>query len=84
MAAAHGPMTPLARSGRTMHRNHGRPGSQLWAAASADGRWSYKRLEQVGTPWVVLDRAGEDWGWFGTLAGARRATARHDAKETVQ
>ncbi len=77
-----GPMTPLAKTGRTVCRNHGRQGSQLWAAKSVDGRWSYQRLEDVGTPWIVLDADGADWAWFGTLASARRATARHDAKET--
>jgi hypothetical protein len=77
-------MTPLDPARTVRHRNFSRPGGQVWGAASADGRWAYRRLEETGTPWVVLVD-GSEWGgqWFGTLASARRATAAHDAKETA-
>lgn len=82
-------MTPLDPARTIRFANHGRAGSQIWEATSADGRWTYARLDQAGTPWVVIDNstganstgAGHVWAdsghveWFGTLKSARQATA---------
>ena len=80
------PMTRLDPA-RTMRLpSFGRRTRQAWAATSADGRWSYRRLEVPGTPWVVLHGDGEEWGTgFGTLSRARAATAAHDTntKEAI-
>lgn len=82
------PMTRLDPARTTVRRNFGRAGSQKWGAVSDDGNWTYERLEETNTPWIVLDAAGDEWGdmWFGTLSRAREATAAHDtkSKETVQ
>ncbi len=79
------PMTSLDAARTERHASFRSGRREVWGAVSACGRWSYRRLEDVGTPWIVLDAAGEEWGTgFGTLARARRATARHDAKETAQ
>lgn len=81
-------MTRLDPARTVRRRNFGRAGSQMWGAASADGLWAYQRLEEPGTPWVVLDAGGAEWGeaWFRTLGKAREATAAHDTKpkETAQ
>lgn len=75
------PLTKLDPAKTAQHRNFSRPGSQKWGAVSADGKWTYKRLEEAGTPWIVLDADGDEWGTgFGTLARARAATAKHDTE----
>lgn len=77
-------LTPLDPA-RTVRRPTFRAGrEQAWEATSADGRWTYVRLEQAGTPWAVFDAAGAEWRWFGTLTRARRATASHDAAQAVK
>jgi hypothetical protein len=78
-------LTPLDNTKTVRHQNFGRTGSQIWEATSQDGRFTYKRLEDTGTPWLVIDNntgsefiwhgSGEN-EWFGTLKSARRATAK--------
>lgn len=76
------PMTRLDPAKTTRRPSFGKQGKQIWGAVSACGQWTYVRLEQAGTPWVVLDADGAEWGpsWFRTLNKAREATAAHDTK----
>lgn len=71
-------MTPLdpTRTERT-------PGGTIIAAWSADGRWSYERLDEPGHPWLAYDeRADRELDWFRSLAKARRATYQETAGQT--
>lgn len=53
-------------------------GDQVWAAVSADGLWSYTRVDGVaGTPWEVVYRPTGQVVQHGSLPAARRWTA-HD------
>ena len=80
------PMTPLAPHSKIMWPTFtsgpgGRTRNECWGAASKSGAWFYERTEEPGTPWVVIHLpTGDIWERFGTLADARRATFRHDAK----
>jgi hypothetical protein len=66
-------MVALDRTTEVRYRNFGRPGTQLWGVRSADGQWYFERLEQSGTPWVVMHSLTlrEVGGWYGTLRAAR-------------
>lgn len=77
-----GPMTALARVERreTFTRPVSDPGGatrpEIWAACSADDLWSYHRIDDEGTPWLIVYRpTGQQVVPYGTLAAAREATA---------
>lgn len=56
-------------------RRSSRP--QIWEATSADGRWTYIRSEEPGTPWHIRDNStGTNYLHAATsLNDARRQTA---------
>lgn len=54
---------------------------EIWTAFSADGRWSYERIEDSGTPWIAKNTETGVEHWTGTLSAARRWTFKFDACE---
>lgn len=55
----------LRSGGVTRHR-------EAWAAVSVDGLWTFERIEDTGTPWLVQHRDFPGWSiTFGTLSKAR-------------
>ena len=55
--------------------------NECWEAATVDGEWAFERLEDVGTPWVVIHNPGTPQAetvatLFGTLKSARQAVER--------
>ena len=57
----------------------GRTRKECWRAVTRDGRWLIERIEDTGTPWVVVElvngKAVREAGMFGTLRRARLAIA---------
>jgi hypothetical protein len=53
---------------------------EIWEAKSADGQWTYQRVEDTGTPWDVchLPTGREEHG-FTSLLAARHWTAEQTA-----
>jgi hypothetical protein len=54
---------------------------ECWGAVTADGEWGFERIEEPGTPWIVVHhprtpQAETVWGMFGTLKAARIAVQR--------
>lgn len=51
---------------------------ETWSAVSADGRFTYNRSDETGTPWIVKDTStGTEVGqWFRSLDRARRHTSQ--------
>lgn len=50
---------------------------ECWAATTVDGEWAFERIEDTGTPWIVVhwprtDRAETATTMFGTLTAARQ------------
>lgn len=46
---------------------------EVWEASSADGKWSFRRLEDTGTPWEVTHEDFPGWSMLaGSLAKARK------------
>lgn len=61
-----------------------RPGTrvsdrEIWEARSIDGTWTYERLEEEGTPWLVLHTPTGYMDYFASLSKARRWTASDGA-----
>ena len=61
-------------SGRILRR-------ECWGAVTDDGEWGFERIEEPGTPWIVVhfprtDRAETVTCTFGTLKSARQAVER--------
>jgi len=61
---------------------------ECWAAATADGQWAFERIEDTGTPWVIvyLPRTSSHETiphYFGTLKAARVAVERGWATENL-
>lgn len=49
---------------------------ETWEAKSADGMWTFERLDDEGTPWIAMHACGIDVRtYFGTLHSARRSVA---------
>lgn len=67
----------LLDSGKTVrfiNRRTRKP--EIWEATSADGRWTYIRTEEHGTPWFVQDNTtGRTVTPATSLIRARRFTA---------
>lgn len=77
-------LTPVDITARYPSFRTGR--QESWAAVSRDGEWRYERLEITGTPWAVIYTGTGDeveGDWYGTLAGARAATADGSAMDAV-
>jgi hypothetical protein len=54
---------------------------ECWEATTADGEWAFERIEETGTPWIVVHHprtpdAETATSWFGTLKAARQAVER--------
>lgn len=46
---------------------------EIWEAVSKDGKWSFRRLEERGTPWVVYHSDFPGWSMMAaSLPKARR------------
>lgn len=63
--------TLRARTGMPMRR-------ECWEAVTIDGLWAFERIEDVGTPWIVVYKprtpdAETCFQYFGTLKSARLA-----------
>jgi hypothetical protein len=66
--------TTLRRNGQPLRR-------ECWEATTADGLWAFERIEEPGTPWIVVykprtPQAETASCWFGTLKAARQAVER--------
>ena len=54
---------------------------ECWGATTTDGEWGFERIEEPGTPWIVVHyprtpQAETFSGLFGTLKAARIAVQR--------
>jgi hypothetical protein len=54
---------------------------ECWEATTADGEWAFERIEEPGTPWIVVHhprtpQAETATSWFSTLKSARQAVER--------
>lgn len=61
-------------SGRVLRR-------ECWEATTTDGEWAFERIEEPGTPWIVVhhprtEDAETAFCTFGTLKAARQAVER--------
>jgi hypothetical protein len=65
-------LTPVARIVRRRNPRTGR--LEIWSAESADGLYSFERIEDTTTPWEVWSR-GQFVTSAGSLPKARAATA---------
>jgi hypothetical protein len=70
----------------TLRTSRGREGQPLrrecWGAVTTDGEWGFERIEDVGTPWIVVHhprtpQAETATCTFGTLKAAREAVERN-------
>ena len=59
---------------------------EAWSAVSDDGVWKFERLEEIGTPWSIVNvPTGIEVGtWAGTLSEAREMTANGSALADVE
>ena len=54
---------------------------ECWEATTTDGEWAFERIEEPGTPWIVVHhprtpQAETVSAQFGTLKAARQAVER--------
>jgi hypothetical protein len=66
--------TTLRANGRPLRR-------ETWGAVTVDGEWGFERIEEPGTPWIVVHHprtahAETVSASFGTLKAARQAVER--------
>lgn len=58
----------------------GRTRRECWSATTIDGRWTIERIEDVGTPWIVVTADGAELpALFGTLKSALKCIATGQA-----
>jgi hypothetical protein len=76
-------LRPITRSyGWTLNQRTGQPRRrECWEATTVDGEWSFERIEDTGTPWIVVhhprsDHAETAVNYFGTLKAARTAVEK--------
>lgn len=69
--------TPIKVREQTLNPRTGR--REIWDAVSADGIWTYVRLELPGTPWEVTHVPTGRSYWIGSLPQARAKTASGQA-----
>jgi hypothetical protein len=76
-------LRPITKSHATTLRvSTGQPmRRECWEAVTTDGEWAFERIEEPGTPWIVVhyprtDRAETVTTMFGTLKSARQAVER--------
>jgi hypothetical protein len=49
---------------------------EIWEARTTDGKWTFERTEETGTPWVIIRGAdGMVVTYCGSLAHCRRSVA---------
>jgi hypothetical protein len=75
------PMAKLDPSKTIRFPRFGSGRMEIWTAFSADGRWSYERIEDSGTPWIAKNAETGVEHWTGTLPAARRWTFKFDTCE---
>jgi hypothetical protein len=79
------PMTKIKIIYSAPRMSSGHPGirasrrSEIWAAISCDGVWSYERSDEPGTPWIVTHEPTRHVEYFASLPKARRWTASERA-----
>ena len=66
--------TLRVRTGQPLRR-------ETWEATTVDGEWAFERIEEPGTPWIVVHHprtpeAETVSALFGTLKSAREALER--------
>lgn len=72
-------LRPIIKSMATTLRRNGQPlRRECWEATTADGLWAFERIDDVGTPWIVVYKPRTPEfetcsGLFGTLKSARTA-----------
>lgn len=58
---------------RTVRRQNLRTGRrETWEAVSADGLWTFRRLEEPSTPWAAFHEGIGFVGYFNSLRGCRQ------------
>jgi hypothetical protein len=82
----HSTLRPIVKDFGTTLRTRGyATGTALrrecWGATTTDGEWGFERIEEPGTPWIVVRHprtpaAETATCSFGTLTGARQAVER--------
>ena len=66
----------------TLRLSNGQPlRRECWGATTTDGEWGFERIEEPGTPWIVVrfprtPQAETVVTQFGTLKAAREAVER--------
>ena len=68
------PITPITDIERMPALPSGR--LEVWSATSRDRQWLYQRLEEVGTPWLVIHVPTGLTEYNSNLVAARRWTAK--------
>lgn len=83
--------TPMAPIRVTESARAVRPGGALstsrevWAAETTDGVWEIRRLEEPGTPWLILRKADRARGGLArSLSRARASIAAGHAETTAR
>ena len=67
----------------TMFRN-GRTRRECWSATSDDGVWGFQRIEDTGTPWLIVHiPTGTDCGTAASLMKAVRKAERSELNRLV-
>jgi hypothetical protein len=75
-------LRPIVKSYANTLRRNGMPlRRECWEAVTAEGEWAFERIEEPGTPWIVVHHprtpeAETVTTWFGTLKAARIAVER--------
>lgn len=59
---------------------------ECWEAITTDGEWAFERIEEPGTPWIVVHhprtpQAETVGAMFGTLKAARQAVERGNLEQ---
>jgi hypothetical protein len=80
------PLRPITRHYATTLRTRGLAAGtplrrECWEAVTTDGEWAFERIEEPGTPWIVVHHphasaAETCFGFHGTLKRAREALER--------
>lgn len=66
-------MIPLDAAKTTKYRSLRTGRLETWGAVSKDGKWSFQRIEDVGTPWEVTHEDFPGWSMLaGSLPKARK------------
>jgi hypothetical protein len=79
------PLVPITNKRMLRTIRGTRTRAECWGAETTDGVWVFERIEDDGTPWLVVHReSGETVLWCSSLRNCRRAVAEGWAKAPAQ